>query len=1294
MRISRFQALMMASTAVVFLKAQAPGPAVSLNSEDITRMRVFEEPLHAIGGRPSADENRDLLDSLQRYQAGGRTEDVRPLLEFLKKHPTSPWKPSLLTNLGLVYRRSGYYSRALDAWEVAWSLAKGLKDSHAQPVGDRAAAELAELLARLGRVPRLEAHLREVGTRPVRGSASEKLIKAKESLALMTQEPERSFRCGPVSLASIRVSTGNPEPRLYQENSTSQGTSLAHNLELAAKYGMNFQMAKRQPGASVVVPSVVHWKTGHFAAIVKEANGRYLLQDPIFPDDIWVTKAALDDEATGYALIPKGKLLEGWAPVNETEGKAVWGKGGAPMGDPNALKKQNRKIGSCPNPGMAGHSFHELLASLSISDIPVGHVPAKGPSALFEVTYLQREQRAPQTPTYSNLGPKWTHDFLSFIEDDPTIAIDYPTLSMRVWTLERGGGWLPFVFNQAKGADVAASTPTGPSLPQSEDFSQLIRLNLTSYVRVHPDGSKEFYEHSDGARTFPRRIFLSRIVDPMGATLNLEYDDQHRLTALVDAQVRRTTLSYELTGDPLKITKVTDPFERTATFEYNAAGQLAKITDVVGITSAFSYGPTTQSPDLPADFVNALTTPYGTHHYTTGQDSDGLWVEAEDPLGNHERMEFKRHPVVSAHQDPLPPGFTTMKPGGSLYWSKRAMAVAPGDYNQARYTRWMIGRDGEGSVDYPFALKPAGSPIFTQIFSYPGQTTSGYSGILNKPSRIYQPQPDGTWATTAFEYNTMGRPTKSTDPLGRETTFVYAENALDLLEVRQTSHGRNDLLATYTYDGQHRPLTVTDAAGQVTRLTYNAQGQIETVSNPLGQSTRLTYDAQQQLETITAPGNRVTRLTYDAQGRVATVTNPEGQTVGTNYDALDRPTLITYPDGTTEELRYDRLDVAQRKDRSGKWTTLTYNPLRQLIEVEDALGRITRFDWCGCGVLEGLRDPMNKLTSWLHDLQGRVIGKLFPDGGRASFSYDTLGRLSQRVDAKGQITRYGYNLDGALKEVTYLNTSRPEPSVKYEYELEYNRLALVQRNDQQIKYQYAPVVVPPALGAGRLATVTGPLPTDVITYGYDELGRVNLRSVKGRESTTGFDALGRVANIINPLGAFTYGYDGNTGRLSSVSSSTGPNTSFSYYGADQDFRLKDLNHGTQAGELVSKFAYTYDLDGQIKTWTQTPGQGDPRTFEFTYDPVGQLLGASLSGLNGQIFKRFAYGYDPSGNRTSETVDGRTTTGTYNDVNQLLQLRSSANDAPVAKGAPTVPKKKAAPKVVPKPTRTRSTTARR
>ena len=74
----------------------------------------------------------------------------------------------------------------------------------------------------------------------------------------------------------------------------------------------------------------------------------------------------------------------------------------------------------------------------------------------------------------------------------------------------------------------------------------------------------DVYGQPTGALAFPRKVFLTRSVDPQGQRVQLTYDASLRLVAITDAIGQVTTLSYELAGDPLKITRVTDPFGRYA----------------------------------------------------------------------------------------------------------------------------------------------------------------------------------------------------------------------------------------------------------------------------------------------------------------------------------------------------------------------------------------------------------------------------------------------------------------------------------------------------------------------------------------------------------------------------------------------------------------------------------------------------------------------------------------------------------------------------------------------------------
>src|SRR3954468_131786 len=140
-------------------------------TQEIFRMRVFEEPLVPIGGEPTAAENAELADALLGYEKRSGPDDFSSVTSFLEKHPKSPWRVALLTDLGLEYYNTAHYSLAIDAWENAWPLAKDARETKGKAIADRAAGELAFMYARLGRMTKLEALLKSVEGRIFLGPA-------------------------------------------------------------------------------------------------------------------------------------------------------------------------------------------------------------------------------------------------------------------------------------------------------------------------------------------------------------------------------------------------------------------------------------------------------------------------------------------------------------------------------------------------------------------------------------------------------------------------------------------------------------------------------------------------------------------------------------------------------------------------------------------------------------------------------------------------------------------------------------------------------------------------------------------------------------------------------------------------------------------------------------------------------------------------------------------------------------------------------------------------------------------
>jgi RHS repeat-associated protein len=731
-----------------------------------------------------------------------------------------------------------------------------------------------------------------------------------------------------------------------------------------------------------------------------------------------------------------------------------------------------------------------------------------------------------------------------------------------------------------------------------------------------------------------------------------------RLVAVTDAIGQVSTISYELPSDLLKITKITDPFGRSASFEYNAAGQLSKITDPIGISSAFEYGT--------GDFVRALTTPYGTTTFTTGigpNPTTDVYVQATDPLGGTERAEYNYgNAAIPASETLVPPGFAqnnvSLNAFNTFYWDKLAMARYPGDYTKARIMRWLFSETFKVSGSLSSEKLPLESRVW---YGQAGDTMVHGVGTDSRPVKVARILDDGSAQIYRYEYNSKGKVTRYTDPVGRETVYEHDTNDTDLLRVKQKIGANHELVQSFTYNSQHLPLTVTDAAGQTTTYTYNTQGQVLTVTTPArvgiteNRTTTYSYDGNGYLQSMTGPtAGATTSYTYDSYGRIRTVNDADSYTVTTDYDVLDRPTRVTYPDATYEEIVYSRLDPERRRDRLGRWTETFYDAMRRVVAVRDPLGRTINQQWCTCGSLDKLIDGNGNATSWERDVQGRTTREARADGAFWDYTYETTtSRLKKVKDAKGQETQSTYFLDNRLEQVSYPTAQIATPSVSFTYDAAFGRLATMVDGTGTTTYGYRPVGGE-LLGAGQLASVDGPLANDTVNYTYDELGRVTTRSLNGVTTTYAYDELGRLTTLGDPVGSFTHAYVGTTNRLASLSYPNGQQTTYAYHPNSGDKRLQEIHHRASAGgPTLSRFSYTYDAVGNIKTWTQQYG-ATTNAYDLGYDPADQFASAVYhdTATPPVTLKRYAYGYDNAVNRTAEQIDDAPVLSIYDNRNRL------------------------------------------
>ena len=1204
----------------------------SASDTDIANSRAFLEPLAPMHSQAVAGENQALAAALTAYKAKADRSDVSDLVKFVSAFPSSRWTPSVELNIAEHRYDIGYFSEALRLWQKIWEETKAETVPAQKAIADEAVSRLLLLHGRLGDTGELESLLNQVSSRRMLGTVETRIKAAKDGLSAQKNRPGKSFKCGPYAINSLlnigkKVATRNTV--VDKTDSTKHGTNLAQVKHLADEVGLHYQMARRSPGAKLIVPCVVHYKLNHFAAIIEEKNGRYHLTDPTFDEkgNLWLTVDALDAEADGYYLIPDGELADGWEAVSESVAANVWGKGY--VGSVAGGLTPNWPCIPCllgsllgPGGGMATPTAFSMNATLKIQDTPVGYTPAVGPAINCLINYNHMEGGQPSTFTFSNLGEDWSINWVSYLTVDGS-----NNATVRV----RGGGYE--IFNYTLPDNIQ-----NPYVPDLMSQAVLTVVSAGVYQRQLPDGSIEVFNQPDGAG----RIFMTQVIDPQGNSAYIQYDTNFRLVTITDAIGQVTTFSYpsDTMGDAgfYKVSQITDPFGRSASLAYDPSETyLLSSTDTIGIQSQFSY-------DSSSSFINLLTTPYGTTSFIT--------YSYPDALGDECTVLKLTLPDQSQAVIRLMVGVSNFQ---TDYWDRESMALYPLDYLvrgvplNSQSTFW---RTSVSYVLEPVADSVAPPLEANSVYSYAGEakTSDGdhnMPGYINKPSTIVQGS-----ETSNYQYNAIGHVTQSVDPVGRTFSYRYDANNIDLLEARQTQGGNNDLNGKWIYNNnQHLPNKYIDGSGQLTQYTYNSFGQLTSLTDANGNVTTNRYspDGLMMQTDGPLPGSAdSTTFAYDGLNRLYSSSDSQGYTVYFNYDDADRITLVTYPDGTTEQTIYDRLDAVLTKDRLGRWTQTAFNSLDQPIVQFDPLGRKTEYTWCTCGSLGSLTDPNGNTTTFQHDQLGRLTTKTISDGSTTHYNYDGYGNVTYRIDNKGQETDYSYNLDNTLHETSYHNPLTQAP-VYYIWDPNYKRLTSVQNGWGKISYSYNPYIADPfgaaTTGGGMLASVSNNvIANSEVTYQYDALGRTTNRQINGSSNsvTWAYDAMNRVTSEANTLGTFAYNYvDDAPGaskgdsRLASIAYPNGQSTKFNYFGPKQDERLLGITNFDPAGKARSQFNYAYDPAGEIRRWQQQNATNTPIRYALNYDKAGQLVGADGSlGSAVPGANQYFYDYDPGANKTS------------------------------------------------------------
>lgn len=501
-------------------------------------------------------------------------------------------------------------------------------------------------------------------------------------------------------------------------------------------------------------------------------------------------------------------------------------------------------------------------------------------------------------------------------------------------------------------------------------------------------------------------------------------------------------------------------------------------------------------------------------------------------------------------------------------------------------------------------------------------------------------------ATTSFEYDKLGRVTKSTDAAGFFETYTY--DALGNRASKTAKSASGSLVAggttTYTYDKRGLLLTETlpmasyNNSGTLVSSTvtnkfeYDARGNrtkmIEAYGLAEARTTSYVYDkANRLVETIGQTFLGVTPheyIAYDARGNVTRTIDAAGARTVFFYDDLNRKTAEINAAGTYTKYTYDKVGnvtevrvyetaVAVPADGgseeeapaapggNARTTTFTYDNVNRMLT--SSVTGVKTGAWNGSSWVSSTSAIT---TSYQYDANGNVVKTTDPNGNSTWSYYDALGRKTAQVDGENYITTWSYGSEGnVLSERRYWNKAAAPSST----------------------------TTPPA--------VTADANLDRITdFAYDLVGN---RTVEIRRNVLVHNGSGATTLVDSTIG---YSYNG-LGQVTRKTEATGDFTDYVYDSAGRLFQEVRKAYTDQTGASVTPTVdYYYDgINNLSRTRQRGSGDSADRVTMYGYD--GGKLRWIADAENNYTY----YWYDVAGRQTHEyytrTKSDGTTDTAYN-----------------------------------------------
>ena len=537
---------------------------------------------------------------------------------------------------------------------------------------------------------------------------------------------------------------------------------------------------------------------------------------------------------------------------------------------------------------------------------------------------------------------------------------------------------------------------------------------------------------------------------------------------------------------------------------------------------------------------------------------------------------------------------------------------------------------------------------------------------------------DGTILETKHHYDFLSNRTKTINPFGQETQFLYDDFGRLVKTIFPQTTDQNGVLSSSeqqkAYNTLGYPVETIDGRGYKTKTAFNVRGQPVRIDYPDGSNETFLYNIDGTLKYKTAKNGTTTHFAYDYLKRsiLEDVYAADGtplRSISNRYNAFH---LIskTDPEGIETTYRYDGAGRLIAETRGHKTIQYQYDALgnRNRVQTSES-ATIYEFDFKGQLLeerLEGLDGKVFRKTNYQYDVDGNQI-RIIQDNSTTYTQYNARKQPVKIVDSEGNETIISYDYHyrnpfgqivlkktvtdplGTMTHTIYDTMGREvciEKQNPYGILISQSENSYDQNNQlvKSIHFVFSNAAVVNQIstlweynGSGNVVHVTeaaGTPEQKQTRYHYNEVGqKETLLKPDGGTLGYEYDPLERLCRIYSSDHTIDYTYTYN--RLDQ------PTLVYDQINDRVTERAYD-DQGNLIKEILANgliLESEYDIEGRPKTLTLPDGsvcsyiydaaylrevcyQGKTHRY-LDYDQRGNLLRAQLCGEAGQI----EYAYD-------------------------------------------------------------------